>query len=137
MTTKSYLSQIIRLDKMIQNKLSEINQLKTMACGTSISSDTERVQTSSEKDKIGLIVSKIVDMEKEVEDMVNKRSLIVSQIDEIENTDFYDTLAKRYILGKDLKVMAVERNITFRYMGMIHKNAIKAFEKKYGKTYLQ
>lgn len=137
MTTKSYLNQIIRLDKMIQNKLSEINQLKTMACGTTISNDTERVQTSTDKDKIGLIVSKIVDMEKEVEDMVNKRSLIVSQIDEIENTDFYDTLAKRYILGKDLKVMAVERNITFRYMGMIHANALKAFEKKYGKTYLQ
>lgn len=137
MTTKSYLSQITRLDKMIQNKLSEINQLKTMACGTTISNDIERVQTSSEKDKIGLIVSKIVDMEKEIDDMVDKRCLIVNQIDEMENTEFYDTLAKRYILGKDLKVMAVERNITFRYMGMIHSNALKAFEKKYGKTYLQ
>lgn len=136
MDTKQYLMQISRLDKMIQNKLSEICQLKTMACSVTTYNDGERVQTSSDKDRLGTIVSKIVDMERNVDEMIDTRCKIVNQIDGISDLECYDMLAKMYILGKNLKVIAVERGVTYRYMVSIHKKAIKAFEEKYGSEYL-
>ena len=137
MTTRDYLLQIRKLDKMIQNKLSEIYQLRTMACNVTASNESDRVQTSSDKDRIGSVVSKIVDMERSVDEMIDARCNIVNQIDEISDMDLYDVLAKMYILGKDLKVIAVERGVTYRYMVSIHKKALKAFEEKYGSEYLQ
>ena len=137
MTTRDYLLQIRKLDKMIQNKLSEIYQLRTMACNVTASNESDRVQTSSDKDRIGSVVSKIVDMERSVNEMIDARCDIVNQIDEISDIDLYDILAKMYILGKDLKVIAVERGVTYRYMVSIHKKALKVFEEKYGSEYLQ
>lgn len=137
MTTKTYLGQIERFERMIQNKLAEINHLKIMACNVTVPTSNERVQTSSDKDKVGTLVSRIADLEKEVDSMIEKRGTIVSQIDSIEDTDVYDVLAKRYILKKDLKVIAVERGVSFRYMGSVHSNALKVFEKKYGTQYLR
>ena len=42
MTTKEYLSQISRLDRMIKNKLTELSQLKEMTCGLSAIPNEER-----------------------------------------------------------------------------------------------
>lgn len=42
MTTKQYLNQIYRLDRMINNKLSEIYQLKSLACTISVANDGEK-----------------------------------------------------------------------------------------------
>ena len=55
MDTKQYLNQIHRLDIQIQNKLSEIYKLKTMACNVTVSNDSERVQTSIRNDKLSNI----------------------------------------------------------------------------------
>ena len=65
MTTKQYLNQIHRIDQIINNKLSEIYQLKNLACSISVSSDSDRVQTSSNQDPLGNAVAKIVDLENE------------------------------------------------------------------------
>ena len=136
MTTKEYLSQIKKLERMIQNKLIECSQLRVIASSVTISNDNERVKTSPEKDKIGAVVSKIVDIENEVDRMIDKRCSIVDQIDDINDTDMYDILAKVYILGRDLKVIAIERGVTYRHISRLYKSAITEFERKYGSEYL-
>lgn len=87
MNTKTYLNQISRLDKMIQNKLSEIYRLKTIACSVTVSTDKEAVDVSSDKDKLGSTVTKIVDLEKDtdrlVDEFMRKRNHIIGQIDSI------------------------------------------------------
>lgn len=137
METKQYLNQISRLERQIQNKLSEIYQLKTMACSVTVSNDNERVQTSGAKDKVGAVVSKIVDMEHEVDTMIDKRCDIVAQIESMENTDFYDMLAQIYILKKELKVVAIEKKMSYSHAKRVHGQAIDEFEKMYGEKYLQ
>lgn len=137
MTTKDYLKQIGRLNRMIENKLAEINQLKTIAYNSSATnSSTERVQTSADQDKIGNIVSEIVDTEKELQTMITKRCTIVSQIESVDNTYYYDILAKHYILGKDFKCISVEKERSMRHIGRMHDKALKEFEKMYGNQYL-
>lgn len=140
MTTKQYLSQVDRIEKMIQNKLSEIYQLKTMACSITVSNEGERVQTSADKDRLGSTVAKIVDLEKEtdllVDSFVNRRNQIIEQIDGIENIDYYHVLSMRYV-GKDtFEKISDKTGWSIRKVFSVHGKALKEFERLYGKEYL-
>ena len=141
MDTKQYLSQIERLDKMIQNKLSEIYQLKTMACSVTVSNEKERIQTSSDKDRLGSTVAKIVDLEKEtdmlVDRFIDKRSHIISQIDGLDNIDYYHVLSMRYVARNTFEEIAKKTNWSIRKVFSIHGEALKEFERLYGREYLE
>lgn len=141
MDTKQYLSQIERLDKMIQNKLSEIYQLKTMACSITVSNENERVQTSTDKDRLGSVVSKIVDLEKEtdrlVDSFIDKRNHIISQIDGLDNIDYYHVLSMRYVGRNTFEEIAKNTNWSIRKVFSIHGEALKEFENLYGSEYLE
>jgi hypothetical protein len=140
MTTKEYLNQIERLDKMITNKLSEIYQLKIMACSITVSGDSERVQTSGNQDKLGSTIAKIVDLEREtdelVDSLVDKRKEILSQIDNMKNIDHYDVLHKHYVERRTFQDIADSENWSIRQVFNIHGRALQEFEKMYGDTYL-
>lgn len=139
MKTQDYLRQIERLDRMIQNKLSEINQLKHIATSITIAPKEVNVQASSDKDKMGSAVAKLLDLEKEtdrlVDDYIEKRKRIIEQIDSMEDTNMYHVLSERYIMRKDLSVIAVEMGYSFKQVCRIHGNALVEFERLYGKEY--
>jgi hypothetical protein len=140
MTTKQYLGQISRLDKMIQNKLAEIYQLKSMACSVSVSSDCDRVQSSHEMDRLGSTVAKIVDLEQEtdklVDDFLAKRKHIVGQIDEIKNSDYYQILSLRYVHSETFEGIANKTHWSIRKVFSLHGEALLEFERLYGRQYL-
>ena len=141
MDTKQYLEQIHRLDKQIQNKLSEIYQLKTMACSVSVSNDSERVQTSVRNDKLEKVVAKIVDMERETDSLVDtfieKRNHIINQIDKIDNTDYYHILSMRYVGNNTFEEIAKNTNWSIRKVFSLHGKALQEFERLYGNEYLE
>lgn len=141
MDTKQYLSQIKRLDRKIQNKLSELYNLKMMASSISVSNEGERVQTSGNKDQLGAVVAKIVDMEKEVDKMVDlfvdTRSEIISQIDSMDDLDSYDILSMRYVAGKTFHEISEKTGWSIRKVFSLHGKALLEFEKKYGREYLE
>lgn len=140
MDTKAYLKQIERLDRMIQNKLVEIYQLKTIACNATVSNENERVQTSADKDRLGSTVARIIDLEKEtdmlVTDFVNKRKHIIEQIDRIEDINMYHVLSARYVAKKTFDEIADELNYSRMQVNRIHGKALLEFEKRYGHEYL-
>lgn len=141
MDTKQYLSQIERLDKMIQNKLSEIYQLKTMACSITVSNENEKVQTSSDKDRLGSTVAKIVDIENEtdrlVDSFIDKRKHIICQIDGLENIDYYNVLSMRYVNRNTFEEIACKTHCSIRKVFGIHGKALQEFERMYGNEYLK
>ena len=140
MNTKQYLKQISRLDRMIQNKLGELYKLKSMACSITIAPKDTNIQTSSDKDKLGSTVAKIVDLETEIDNMVgefvDKRRKIVDQIDNMENDDYYHVLSMRYIEGKKFEDISKETKWSERQVFRLHDKAISDFERIYGKEYL-
>ena len=133
MDTKQYLQQIERLDKMIQNKLSEIYQLKTMACSVTISNDSERVQTSSDKDRLGSTVAKIVDLEKETDMLIDRfvdlKKEIMIIISMVKSERHREILSKKYLELKSIYEIAEELGITDRGCKKAHKKALDEFEK--------
>ena len=141
MTTKTYLGQIERLEKMIQNKLSEIYQLKSMACSISVSNDSDKVQKSTDKDKLGATVSKIVDLENEASDLVDnffkKRKHIIDQIDSIEDTELYHVLSMRYVSKNTFEEISNKTNWSLRKIFSLHGKALQEFESRFGEEYLK
>ena len=139
MDTKQYLQQIERLDKMIQNKLSEIYQLKTMACNVTVSNDSERVQTSSDKDRLGSTVAKIIDLEKETDMLVDsfidlkKETMLIIRM--IKSERHREILFKKYLEQKSLYEIAEELGMTDRGCKKAHKRALEEFEKNKNTIY--
>lgn len=139
-STQNYLRQIERLDRMIQNKLAEIYQLKVTATSVTVAQKDVNVQTSGDKDLIGSTVAKIVDLEKEIDGLVdeyiNKRKKIISQIDAMEEVDLYNVLAERYIARRTWGDIELSMNMSHRYLMSVHKRALKEFEERFGNEYL-
>lgn len=140
MTTKEYLGQISRLNRMINNKLTEIAQLKDMAASISAPQSGERVQTTPNFDKIGTKYAKIDEMERKidgmVDELVDKKEKIIQQIDAMEDENTYNILFARYIEKKTFEVIATEMKYSWRQVIRLHGTALKQFEKKYGEGYL-
>ena len=140
METKQYLNQIERLDRMIQNKLSEIYQLKAMASSVSVSYDGDRVQSNSSKDRLGNTVVKIIDLEREtdllVDDFTQKRNHIIEQIDNMADIDYYHVLSLRYVSRNTFEEIASKTHWSLRKVFDLHKKALSEFEAMYGSEYL-
>lgn len=137
MTTKEYLNQVDRLNRMIDNKLAEIYQLKTLVCSISVATDSEKVKSSGSQDKMGDTIAKIVDMEKETDEIIDKmldvKQKIVKQIESIENTNYYDVLCCRYIGRMTFEKIAEKLHYSKMQVIRIHEKALQEFEKKFGK----
>lgn len=141
MTTKDYLNQVGRLNRMINNKLIEIAQLKELACSISAIQTGERVQTTPNYDKIGTAYAKIDEMErkldKQIDTYVDKKNHILGQIDGIEDEMLYNILFARYIERKTFEKIATELEYSWRQIIRLHGKALKQFENQYGKEYLE
>lgn len=146
-STEEYLNQISRLNRTIDNKLIELAQLKELAYGISSITVSEKVQSSTNYDKIGNACAKIYDMENEIDkiidDYVDSKNHIISQIESIEKEIYYEILFLRYVKkNKDdrrysFEEIAIEINSSYRNTTRLHKKALAEFERKFGDEYLK
>lgn len=139
MDTKQYLSQISRLDLMIKNKISELSTLREMSYGLKAIVNEERVQTTPNFDKIGTTVSKLDELERNINKLVDefaeKRKKIIEQIDSMEDEVIYGLLYARYIEQKTFERIAADMMYSYRQICRLHNKSLIEFEKKYGNEY--
>ena len=74
-------------------------------------------------------------LDKLIDEYVDKKNLIISQIDGIENETYYEILFARYIEKKTFEKIADEMTYSFRNVTRLHGRALQQFEKKYGNLY--
>lgn len=139
MGTKEYLQQIGRYDRLINNKLVELAQYRSMACSVSAVKNDERVQSSPSYDTMDKIVSKIEQMENEIDMLVDRyidnKRIIISQIDSMSDEMTYQILFSRYVEQKTFEKMAIEMNYCYKQIIRRHGKALQEFEQKWGNTY--
>lgn len=133
MTAREYLSEVQRLQAIIEQKQERIKEIReSVSTVRAVRFDLEKVQGGGHIDRIGEAVAKIVDLETEVEnDMMNllyRQHEIVNQIQKVDNPLYMRLLFKRYYEGKDFKTIAKETRLTYDYIKCLHKPALKAFE---------
>ena len=106
MKAKDFLLQIKKLDKLIENKLIEIQQLKDIADSTSANLKGERVQSTSNPHRLAETIAQYIDLENEInadiDRLIDTRKDVISVI-ELLNATEYDILHKLYV-----------QNITFQ-----------------------
>lgn len=139
METKEYLQQMGRYDRLINNKLVELAQYRSMAYNISAVKNDERVQSSPSYDTMDKIVSKIEQMENEIDMLVDRyidnKRIIISQIDSMSDEMTYQILFSRYVEQKTFEKMAIEMNYCYKQIIRRHGKALQEFEQKWGNTY--
>lgn len=135
MNAKEYLQQAYRLNELIDSNQRELDQLRALS--TSISAvdvSKERVQGGADShDKIGSIIAKIVDLNdiinNEIDRFVDLKTDIHNKIMLIPDNTEKLVLKYRYIEFETWESIAVELGYTFQWVHVLHKRALKSFEK--------
>ena len=121
----TFLNQIYKTDKMIENKLAEVEKLKSIATGMG-GADNEKVKPSGKSDKIADLVSRYVDLEKEIEADIDKlirlRKDVISVIERLK-PDEYDLLHKVYVQNLTLGEAAYQMERSYSWATTTHKRA--------------
>ncbi len=132
MNAKSYLKQLEKLDTIIQNKLIEKEQWKSVALGVTSHSDGERVQSSGNQQKMADAISRCVDMEREIDGLIDR--LINTKMDVITtseqlNATEYDVLHKIYIQRMTFKEVAAAKDKSQSWATTVHGRALQNLQK--------
>ena len=85
---------------------------------------------------VGDSVSRLVDLQSEVDELSKKRCKIIAQIEQLPDAIMYDVLAKRFVLDKTFDEIGADIRKSSRQTYRIYNMAIKRFEKEFGSTYL-
>lgn len=123
---KKYLMKIEKYDAMIENKKAEKEKWETIATSTTTQL-SEKVQTSSNGQKITNAVMKILKIQEELDEYIekfkNKRDEIIGVIEQLD-VDEYDLLHKVYVQYYTLKEVAYKKKRSYSSITAIHGRAL-------------
>jgi hypothetical protein len=129
MEAKEYLQQIARDNNLIQNKCVEVYQLRCLATNITAPMGTEPVQTSNISDKVGIIAVKIVDLENEINNLIDRyiddKQERIEIIEQIADPLQYNILHKHYVQGKKFKEIADEEHYSEIHINKQHQKALE------------
>ncbi len=129
MSVKEYLLYIKVFDKRIQNKRIEVYQLRCLATSITAPTDTENVQSSGVTDRVGNIAPSVVQLEKEIKEMIDvyvrEKAKRIRLIETLENVLEYDVIHMHYVQYKSLAEIAIEKGMSYQYIVEIHGKALK------------
>lgn len=134
MTTEKYLNRMYWLLNTIQSK-SEVKTLeREKALNLSVPTDSEKVQTSS-TDALGEILTRVVDMDAEIQDYVDEYLEIKARVDTLSGNLAPAYVYRRYAMNQSMNEITQGLHVSRSTAYRIRDNALAEFEKKYGKTY--
>lgn len=130
MTAKKYLQQLKALDIKIKQREEQVMELRSKAMGTgTISGGGERVQTSISGDKLSENVSRYLDLQAEVAELITdyaeKKNEIITAIQKLEDPRYIEILYKRYVSFETFERIADEKGYSWRHILRLHKQALK------------
>lgn len=132
MKAKDFLTQLKKLDKMIENKMIECAQWRYIAAGTTAQMGGERVQSSGSQQKMADAVDKYVDIENEIDNfidkLIDKKKDVISVIEHLNATE-YDILHKVYVQYFTLDEVAEMYEKTYSWATTVHGRALRNVQK--------
>lgn len=133
MTADEFLKQIERADTLIDSKLSELYRLRCLATSVTVPTDREAVQTSGVSDKVGSIVAKIVDLENEIDEMIDRyidiRNKCIGVIEMLSNSLEYKIIHMHYVQYKTYTEIEEELNYSHTWVMEVRREALKKIER--------
>lgn len=131
MKAKEYLMQIKKLDRLVENKLVELEQWKALATSVTQQLTPDRVQTSGNQQKMADAVCKIIEIEAEldacIDRLVNTRREVTKTLERL-NAGYYDILHKVYVQGQTMDEYALHSGKTYGWAKKKHSRALKRLQ---------
>ena len=128
MNAKDFLRQIKKLDRLIENKLIEIQRWKDIANNTTATLSGERVQSSGNPQKIADAICRYIDLEREInqdiDELVEAKKDVIGVIEQLNATE-YDIIHKIYVQYLTLEDVADAYDRTYSWATTIHGRALK------------
>ena len=139
MRAKEYLSQIETLERKAHRAALDVNKYRQLAVSIGIDTSKEYVQSSGDKDTVGNAAIKILDAEREAEEhvkrYVERKKIIIRQIEEIGSQDYADVLFYRYVEYMTFQDLASLMHYSERQIYRMHDKALTVFDEKYNAFY--
>ena len=133
MTAKEYLRQYRDADDAINAKLDQIYRLRGLATKMTQTLTPDKVQSHGEGDRVAVIVGKIVDMEREVDECIDGLRSIKREVEDaiaqVPDGSQRKVLILRYINGLRWEEIAVQLNYHYRWVLELHGRGLRAVEK--------
>ena len=117
MTTEEYLSQVLNLEKRIDTKIEQLKELGPLGEGTNHQIHIDITGIEKLKDAIYAEINRLVDL----------KTRIINELDNIPDNTANTILAKRYVGGETWERIAEEIGYTKRQVHRLHENALKEF----------
>ena len=132
MEAKEYLKQLRKIDTLIQNKMVEREQWRSMALNVTPQMNGERVQSSGNQQKMADAIHSYVDIEKEldrcIDEFYDKKREILATIEQLNATE-YDILHKVYVQQIPLEDVAKRRDKSYSWATTVHGRALQNVQK--------
>jgi DNA-directed RNA polymerase specialized sigma24 family protein len=132
MNAKEFLRQVEKLDRLIENKMVEVQQWRAIAKNTTTTLSADRVQSSHNPQKIQDAICKYMDLEAEInrdiDALVDAKSDVLRVIEQLGATD-YDVLHKIYVQGLTLQDVASAYDRAYGWATTRHGIALKRVQR--------
>lgn len=132
MRAEAFLEQLNKLNKLIENKMIEKQLWKSIALGTGQGTDSERVQSSGNQQKMADAIARYVDIEAEIDAAidryVNTRNHVISVIEQLPWME-YDILHKLYVQNIPLEGVAAAFDKSKSWVRQKKIGALQAVQK--------
>lgn len=137
MEAREFLKQVKKLDRIIENKLIEKEQMKAMASSVTSGSTSitvngvlhsmERVQASANPQKMADAINRYIDIEEEINQCIDKllevKKDVCSVIEQLKTPE-YDLLHKVYIQHIELWDAADKCEKSYAWAKATHRRAL-------------
>lgn len=135
MDVKEFLSQHKIIDDCINAKLDEIKELRSLATRLSPSISGESRSVGTVSDRVGRTAAKIADLEREVNDQIDRlievKAEINAMINSLDDILLRNLLERRYLLGFSWEKIAEDMGYTPRHITRLHNKAIERLQLLY------
>nr|DAQ41905.1 MAG TPA: Protein of unknown function (DUF1492) [Caudoviricetes sp.] len=139
MTAKEYLSQLLNLERLIEAKRLECERLDTMSKKVSSTLSECKVEASHDNDKNVVIIIHMIDLKKDISEQMKVyaelQAKISKEIDAVEDIRYRSLLIMRYINGLKFGDIADKMNYGTRWVLILHREALKEFDRLHGERY--
>ena len=129
MTAKEILQSIKEKRIAIDAKREKISVLRSIAEKTTAGLDGMPHGPRKETSSLETVVCKIIDQEKELEDLIRERDAVIELVCSMSGTDEVTVLMKRYIQEETWEEIAVDMNYSRAQCFRIHSAAVESFSK--------
>lgn len=128
---KSCLSQIEKVDRLINRLVHTADQLRRSITGCNYALNPDKVMAMTKQDRIGETTIKIIDLEQQIDayidTLVSKKSDALERIRKVPDFFEQEILVVRYIQVKRLEDFAEEVGKSSDWIFKVHRAALRSF----------